>query len=143
MFRMFVFTCYVQVNQVGQSVNCGSCENGQRRRCLGRLCMYFLHWRWRSAREQFPMERTNLVGVGTASVEKVSSQMVNEVKDRCDVQLFLLESDSTPGLQDYVNEKFRIHYQETNPRASGLQRNPSSNCATSCHVFCLQWTVEE
>jgi len=29
-----------------------------KRMCLGRLCMYFLYWWWRSAREQFPMERT-------------------------------------------------------------------------------------
>jgi hypothetical protein len=31
------------------------------------------------------MERQRGVGVGRASVEKVSSQMVNEVADRCDV----------------------------------------------------------
>jgi len=28
-------------------------ENGYKRMCLGRLCMYFLCWWWRSAREQF------------------------------------------------------------------------------------------
>ena len=31
------------------------------------------------------MERTKGVGVGRASIEKVSSQMGNEVADRCDV----------------------------------------------------------
>ena len=31
------------------------------------------------------MERTRGVGVGRASVEIVTSQMVNEVADRCDV----------------------------------------------------------
>ena len=36
--------------QVQREKHCGSWVNGSRRRCLGRLCMYFLYWRWRSAR---------------------------------------------------------------------------------------------
>jgi hypothetical protein len=35
--------------QVRREKHCGSWVNGYRR-CLGRLCMYFLYWRWRSAR---------------------------------------------------------------------------------------------
>ena len=31
------------------------------------------------------MERTRVLGVDKSSVEKVSSQMVNEVADRCDI----------------------------------------------------------
>ena len=38
--------------QVEREKHCGSWVNGYRRRCLGRLCMYFLYWRWRSARVQ-------------------------------------------------------------------------------------------
>jgi len=37
---------------------------------------------------------------------------------------FLLEAKLTPGLQcgrkDYVNEKFRWHHKESNPRPSGM-----------------------
>jgi len=36
--------------QVQREKHCGSWVNGYRRGCLGRLCMYFLYWRWRSAK---------------------------------------------------------------------------------------------
>jgi len=45
---------------------------------------------------------------------------------------FLLEAESTPGLQcdrkDYVNEKFQW---QLNPRPSGLYRSASTNCVTA------------
>ena len=31
--------------------HCGSWVSSYRRMCLGRLCMYFLYWRWKSAKE--------------------------------------------------------------------------------------------
>jgi len=36
--------------QVQREKHCISWVNGYRRRCLGRLCVYFLYWRWRSAK---------------------------------------------------------------------------------------------
>ena len=49
---------------------------------------------------------------------------------------FLLEAESTPGAKcsqkDYVNEKFQLHHQESNPWPSGLRRNASTNCTTMC-----------
>ena len=33
---------------------------------------------------------------------------------------FLLQAESTPGPQDYINEKFQWHHRGSNPRPSGL-----------------------
>ena len=37
------------------------------------------------------------------------------------------------GRQDYVNEKFRLHHRESNPRPSGLQCSVSFNFPTACY----------
>jgi len=47
--------------------------------------VYFLYWRWRSARGVVSYGADEGVRVGRATVEKVSGQMINEVADRCDV----------------------------------------------------------
>ena len=44
-----VYKCSSE-KQVQREKHCGSWVNGYRRRCLGRLCMYFLYWRWSSAK---------------------------------------------------------------------------------------------
>jgi len=52
---------------------------------------------------------------------------------------FLLEAESTPGPQDYVNEEFQWHHRESNPRPSALYRSASTKCATASSKKCLYY----
>ena len=41
---VLMFTWDVYGDRIGQNVTLRRVENGYKRMCLGRLCMYFLYW---------------------------------------------------------------------------------------------------
>ena len=83
MVLMFVWDAYG--DRIGQNVTLWWEENGYKRMCLGTFVYIFLVPVMKVSQGVVSYGTVEGVGVGRASVEKVSGQMVNEVADRCDV----------------------------------------------------------
>ena len=82
---MFMFVCYVQVSQVGQSITLWQLGEWLEEKVLGPFVYVFLVLAMEVSQGVVSYGADEGVGVGRATVEKVSGKMINEVADRSDV----------------------------------------------------------